>query len=597
MKTLSLMCISLFTAVLAFSQTVPDSLWSQTYGFNNHDAHYCVRPTSDGGFISAGHTYSGSWANFWMVKTNADGSTAWNRSFPENYSQGARSVQETSDGGFIAAGFTQNRGVGTPTYTNVWLMKTDADGDTLWTNTFGGADHDRAFCVRQTSDGGYIVAGNTASYGMGGNDFYLIKTDANGDSLWTKTYGGEGTEICYCVEETSDGGYILGGYTTSFGGGGNDVWLVKTNASGDSVWSDDIGGTGSEVCYGVTEGPDGFYGCGTTDSEYPSKQFYLTLTTPAGLTAVQSNWGGAGDDFLRSIELLGDNSFLLGGVTNSYGSGGQDYTLLRASRYLQVIWQDYYGGNGDEDCWFASKCTHAPGYIMTGWTETWGSGLKDAWIVRVVEYGFDSITDVGNDQGRQVRLTWYRNAYDSSVPYYTITGYALYRRIDAYLVDNPNRPPANNLDWPPGDWEYIQTVPAFGERDYSVIAPTLADSSSDGIYWSSFFIRAMTPDPLVFFDTAADSGYSVDNLPPDVTVLTAGLSVIGSNLELRWEEVTTGGGGQPEHNNIWYHVYGDTESNFTPGETNHLTATQGLSYSHPITEDQFYFKVLVSNSP
>ncbi len=149
---------------------------------------------------------------------------------------------------------------------------------------------------------------------------------------------------------------------------------------------------------------------------------------------------------------------------------------------------------------------------------------------------------------------------------------------------------------PPGEWEFILTAPAGGEEQYAAIAQTLADSTSEGIYWSVFFIRAHTPDPLIHFDSEPDSGYSIDNLPPDQTTLTALFQVSPSVVLLRWDEITTGGGGQPEQGDIWYRIYGSTDPSFIPSPSNLLTVTQDLEFLHDVSSySSFFYKIQVSD--
>jgi len=140
------------------------------------------------------------------------------------------SVQQTSDGGYIVTGWTNSFGAG---WDDVFLIKTDANGDIIWAKTYGETDNDWALSVQQTSDGGYIVAGGTNSFGVGGSDIFLIKTDANGDIIWAKTYGGTNVDLAISVQQTTDGGYIVVGYTYSFSAGENDIFLIKTDANGN----------------------------------------------------------------------------------------------------------------------------------------------------------------------------------------------------------------------------------------------------------------------------------------------------------------------------------------------------------------------------
>jgi hypothetical protein len=155
----------------------------------------------------------------------------WTKNFGGVSADIGFSVQQTADKGFILTGLTESFGSG---LADIWLLKTDSSGDTLWTKTFGGSNNEWGKAVRQTTDGGYVLVGWTESYGAGDKDAWLIKTNELGDTLWTKTYGGINWDKCFCVQQTSDGGYILTGETESFGAGNMDVWLIKTNELGDT---------------------------------------------------------------------------------------------------------------------------------------------------------------------------------------------------------------------------------------------------------------------------------------------------------------------------------------------------------------------------
>ena len=157
-----------------------------------------------------------------------EGSTLWTQTYGGSNSDWSKSVQQTSDGGYIIAGHTESFGAGE---SDVYLIKTDSSGNTLWTQTYGGSNSDYGESVQQTSDGGYIIAGRTESFGAGQFDVYLIKTDSSGNTLWTQTYGGSGTDSGDSVQQTTDGGYIIAGWTTSFDAGQYDVYLIKTDAN------------------------------------------------------------------------------------------------------------------------------------------------------------------------------------------------------------------------------------------------------------------------------------------------------------------------------------------------------------------------------
>ena len=138
-------------------------------------------------------------------------------------------ILQTSDGGYIIDSYTSQNGAGGK---DLWLIRTDAAGNEIWSKTFGGKGDDFGTTIQQTSDGGYIITGHTSSYGAGGMDLWMIKTDASGNEIWSKTFGGKGDDFGTAVQQTSDGGYIMTGRTSSYGMGGMDLWMIKTDANG-----------------------------------------------------------------------------------------------------------------------------------------------------------------------------------------------------------------------------------------------------------------------------------------------------------------------------------------------------------------------------
>jgi hypothetical protein len=167
----------------------------------------------------------------------------WNKTFGGTNDDTAYSVRQTSDGGFILAGWTESYGAGKK---DAWLIKTDANGGEQWNKTFGRKGDDAANSVRQTSDGGYIISGYTESYGAGKHDVWLIKTDAAGNQQWNKTFGGTRNDWANSVQQTKDGGYIIAGETNSDVAGDTDVCLVKTDSNGNEQWNMTFGGTRSD---------------------------------------------------------------------------------------------------------------------------------------------------------------------------------------------------------------------------------------------------------------------------------------------------------------------------------------------------------------
>jgi hypothetical protein len=198
-------------------------------GWNRTLGRDLVPRTIDGGYIMTGMIRG----DVSLFKTDASGSELWNKSFGGSEGDLGRAVQQTNDSGYIITGMTNSYGAGGG---DIWLIKTDANGNKLWDKTFGGSANDEGLSVKQTNDSGYIITGMTNSYGAGGGDVWLIKTDANGNKLWNKTFGGSEYDFGNSVQQTSDGGYVITGGTNSYRSGHQDVWLIKIDANGNKLW-------------------------------------------------------------------------------------------------------------------------------------------------------------------------------------------------------------------------------------------------------------------------------------------------------------------------------------------------------------------------
>jgi hypothetical protein len=225
--------------------------------------------------------------DLWLIKTDASGDSLWSRFFGGSAYDMAYTVEQTSDDGYIAVGYTLSSGAGNE---DVYLVRTDALGSLEWEKTYGGTGSDYGRCVRQTSDGGYIITGYTTSFGTGGFDVYLIRTDALGDTLWTRTYGGGNDDISYSLQVTADEGYIISAKTTSFGAGANDAYLIRTDAGGDTLWTRTYGGTGTDKGYYVQLTLDGDYIMTGETTSYGGGDYDVLLIKVGGeLTGIEDD--------------------------------------------------------------------------------------------------------------------------------------------------------------------------------------------------------------------------------------------------------------------------------------------------------------------
>jgi len=231
--------------------------WQKTHGGNQRTVGYSIVQTSDGGFAIAGLTDRNSPGNgdALLLKTDANGTLQWQGSYGGTQDEYCYSVVQTSDGGYALTGSTLSFGA---SLYDVFFVKTDDDGNQLWQKMYGGTMSDWGHSLIQTNDGGYTIAGYTYSYGAGGSDMFLVKTDINGTVQWQKTYGGTQGEAAYSVIQTHDGGYAIAGFTNSFGVGDYDVYLVKTDSAGTKIWEKVYGG---EQNWGqsVVQASDGSY--------------------------------------------------------------------------------------------------------------------------------------------------------------------------------------------------------------------------------------------------------------------------------------------------------------------------------------------------
>ena len=300
--------------------------WNQTFDGNDRDYGKSVKQTVDGGYIIIGSTGSDYYYDAWLIKTDPKGTEEWNQTFGGDNKNYGNSVQQTIDGGYIITGEISSSGNGS---SDVLLIKTDQQGQEEWIQTFGGSDYDIGNSIEQTYDGGYIITGSTRSYGNGSSDVLLIKTDQQGQEEWIQTFGGNYIDIGNSIKQTSDNGYIITGYTQSYGNGSRDVWLIKTNSLGNEEWNQTFGGSYIDIGNSIQQTIDGGYIItGSRGTDYYS-DLWLIKTDYQGNEEWNQTFGGNDYDFGNSVQQTTDDGYIILGHTKSYGNGGYDIFLIK----------------------------------------------------------------------------------------------------------------------------------------------------------------------------------------------------------------------------------------------------------------------------
>jgi hypothetical protein len=325
----------------------------------------------------------------------------WNKTFGGILKDQAYSVVQANDGGFAVAVETQSFGVG-----GSWdfmLVKTDMNGNLQWNKTYGGAGTDYVNSIICTTDGGYLMVGQTNSWGSGGYDLDVIKTDSLGNMLWNRTYGGAGNDKAYGTVNTNDGGYAIVGNTDSYGAGLVDYWLVKLDSSGIMQWNKTYGGTNGDAAFSLVQTPDGGYAMtgGILSFGAGNHDYWLVKTDSAGNMQWNKTYGGPETDICRSLIRTSDGGFALAGFTNSSGNGGYDVWIVKTDGNGNMQWNKTYGGASDEYLYAYTGliATTDGGYALAAATSSFGSGAStmsklvmgirsfDVWLVKIDSFG------------------------------------------------------------------------------------------------------------------------------------------------------------------------------------------------------------------
>ena len=362
-KTLAL-CALLLAGYTASAQA-PEIEWQKTYGGPNADYGIGMINTPDGGYIIVGETTAAG-----GDVTNVDGSS------------------------------------------DIWITKIAPNGSLQWENTYGGLGSEKASNIVATNDGGYVVAGNstsstgdlTTNHGL--NDCWIFKIDAQGIIQWQKSHGGSGNDYAYSIKNTSDGGFIVSGDTYSFNGdvtgnhGNNDFWVLKLNPSGDLQWQKTLGGYSSDMPFDIIQANDGGYTVvgktfsmdGDITNSNGGNAAWIVKLDSGGILQWQKTFGGSADDHFTSVQQ-NQNGYLLTGVSRSSNgdltsnAGGSDIWIVQIDNNANIVWQKTYGGSAHDTPSIIEPLENG-GHIILGYTYsndgdvTGNHGLADIWLIK-----------------------------------------------------------------------------------------------------------------------------------------------------------------------------------------------------------------------
>lgn len=369
--------ISFFLNVAIALGQAPDTAWTRTYGGSADDWAYSVQQTFDHGYVIGGYTcsFGAGEHDLYLVRVDEHGDTLWTHTYGGSAMDIGYSVKQITDGGYIFAGSTTSYGAGGM---DIYLVRTNNNGDTLWTRTFGSGSDDIGFTVIETQDGHFVIVGITYSYGVQG-DVYLIKVNSDGVLLWQKTYGGINRDGAFSVTETDDGELLVTGVTSSYGAGGDDMWLLRLNTDGDTVWTKVHGNERDQAALCVNATSD--RGCiiaGYGYWELLGDEMVVLRLDELGDTVWRHCNGSLNDDCAyAAAELTNDRGCIIA------GNFSYDAFVIRTDTLGSVVWTQMYGGAGI-DCAYEIKETYDHGYIIVGITDSYGSGGYDIYLIKIL---------------------------------------------------------------------------------------------------------------------------------------------------------------------------------------------------------------------
>ena len=390
MKKIYIVIIIIATGPLsAFSQ--PDTLWTKFFGGRGFDYGCCVQQASDGGYAVSGFTTSFGVVNedVYFIKTDGNGNELWSQTYGGLGDDRGICFQQCSDGSYIIAGCSVSQSM---TFWDAYLVKIGDSGTEEWIRYYDWYEMDYFSSIDLTSDGGYIMAGSSEIYGGSIAEIFLVKTDGWGNQQWSQLFGGPGYDEGFSVQQTSDGGYIIAGRLEMSISGDYDICLIKTDALGNELWSQNFGEFTTDAGYCVGQTNDGGYIItGYFSPNYIDSDMYLLKTDDSGNEEWFRTYGGDDFDYGMCVQQTDDNGYIIVGATYSYGAGEKDIYIVKTDEAGNELWSQTFGGT-DHDYATSVQQTSDGGYIVAGTTRSFGTGWDNVWLIRLAPETIPDIT-------------------------------------------------------------------------------------------------------------------------------------------------------------------------------------------------------------
>jgi len=529
----------------------PAEEWNRTYEISGITSVESLQQTADSGYIIAGNTRSnvGRNSDINLLKTGPTGSDQWNRTFGRTFTYDCvKSVLQTLDGGYLIAGSTS--ACRDNCTDDVWLIKMSPQGQEQWNLTLGGTGEDKLGFVQQTDDSGYVLIGNTNSYGAGSFDIWFVKVDSNGNMQWDNTIGGIGRDKAYSVSQVP-GGYIIAGYTNSYGANSSNCWLVKTDSEGNEQWNKTYDATEAYSATFIRQTTDnGFIITGGTwPHGVNHTDFFLLRTDSNGNEKWIKIFGGANHELFLSVFQTPDMGFIVGGKTLSFSF--DDFLFIKTNTDGNMQWDRTFKGHGLD----SFQQTPDGGYIIKGdfyapskthlvkktLIKTDSNG-NEQWEIRIEGDKLNSVLQTGNGSyilvgTKDSKLLLVKLMAERPAPSAQFTydpGYPGANQTITFDASASYGPYGNitYYQWDLGDGSYVNTTQRTvthsydGGDNYSVVLTVTDDEGEmDSITWE---ITVQQSAPLdkrwdqTFEGAGDDRVHSLENTSEDGNVLTDG---------------------------------------------------------------------------